>query len=85
MILVSKFMVHRAPPDKTYLSLGLLSHLRTVGSVLTKGARILSCNSQKERLDFLDLDFIVKVNLRNEFNFSNVHGIMNTSGLMQSK
>ena len=25
------------------------------------------------------------VHLRNEFNFSNVHGIMNTSGLVQSK
>ena len=29
MILVSKFMVHRALPDKTYLSLGLLSPLMT--------------------------------------------------------
>ena len=28
MILVSKFMVHRALSDKTYLSLGLLSPLR---------------------------------------------------------
>ena len=27
MILVSKFMVHRAPSNKTYLSLGLLSPL----------------------------------------------------------
>ena len=27
MILVSKFIVHRAFSDKTYLSLGLLSHL----------------------------------------------------------
>ena len=27
IILVSKFMVHRALPDKTYLSLGLLSPL----------------------------------------------------------
>ena len=27
MILVSKFMVHRALPDKTYFSLGLLSSL----------------------------------------------------------
>ena len=27
MILVSKFMVHRAPSDKTYLFLGLLSPL----------------------------------------------------------
>ena len=27
MILVSKFMVHRVLPDKTYLSLGLLSSL----------------------------------------------------------
>ena len=26
MIFVSKFMVHRALSDKTYLSLGLLSH-----------------------------------------------------------
>ena len=30
MILVSKFMVHRALSDKTYLSLGLLSPLREV-------------------------------------------------------
>ena len=29
MILVSKFMVHRALSDKTYLSLGLLSPLTT--------------------------------------------------------
>ena len=29
MILVSKFMFHRALSDKTYLSLGLLSPLRT--------------------------------------------------------
>ena len=28
MILVSKFMVHRALSDKTYLSLGLLSPLK---------------------------------------------------------
>ena len=28
MILVSKFMVHKALSDKTYLSLGLLSPLR---------------------------------------------------------
>ena len=26
-----------------------------------------------------------EVYLRNEFNFKNVHGIMNTSGLLQSK
>ena len=30
MILVSKFMVHRALSDKTYLLLGLLSPLRVV-------------------------------------------------------
>ena len=30
MILLSKFMVHRAFSDKTYLSLGLLSPLRAV-------------------------------------------------------
>ena len=30
MILVSKFMVHRALSDKTYLSLGMLSPLRQV-------------------------------------------------------
>ena len=29
MILVSKFMVHRALSDKTYLSLGLMSPLRS--------------------------------------------------------
>ena len=30
MILVSKFMVHRALSDKTYLSLGLLSPLKFI-------------------------------------------------------
>ena len=30
MILVSKFMVYRALSDKTYLSLGFLSPLRTL-------------------------------------------------------
>ena len=30
MILVSKFMVHRAVSDKTYLSFGLLSPLRSL-------------------------------------------------------
>ena len=30
MILVSKFMVHRALSDKTYLSLGLLSPLSLI-------------------------------------------------------
>ena len=30
MILVSKFMVHRALSDKTYLSLGLLSPLNVI-------------------------------------------------------
>ena len=34
MILVSKFMVHRALSDKTYLSLGLLSPLMTNGSLM---------------------------------------------------
>ena len=34
--LVSKFMVHRALSDKTYLSLGLLSPLRAVCSRRTK-------------------------------------------------
>ena len=29
MILVSKFMIHRALSDKTYLSLGLLSPLKS--------------------------------------------------------
>ena len=32
MILVSKFMVHRAHSDKTYLSLGLLSSLNLKGA-----------------------------------------------------
>ena len=31
------------------------------------------------------LPVILSVHLRNEFNFWNVHGIMNTSGLLQSK
>ena len=34
MILVSKFMVHRALSDKTYLSLGLLSPLTSIFSFL---------------------------------------------------
>ena len=34
MILVSKFMVHRALSDKTYLSLGLLSPLRTALNII---------------------------------------------------
>ena len=34
-ILVSKFMVHRALSDKTYLSLGLLSPLTNYSSVRT--------------------------------------------------
>ena len=33
MILVSKFMVHRALSDKTYLSLGLLSPLTIVNKI----------------------------------------------------
>ena len=33
MILVSKFMVHRAFSDKTYLLLGLLSPLRTTSFI----------------------------------------------------
>ena len=33
MILVSKFMVHRALSDKTYLSLGLMSSLIQVKSI----------------------------------------------------
>ena len=32
-ILVSKFMVHRALSDKTYLSLGLLSPLKTYAAI----------------------------------------------------
>ena len=40
MILVSKFMVHRALSDKTYLSLGLLSPLicEVVNATISKGA-----------------------------------------------
>ena len=37
MILVSKFMVHRALSDKTYLSLGLLSPLTIVAGVIRIG------------------------------------------------
>ena len=36
MILVSKFMVHRARSDKTYLSLGLLSPL----TIILQGCKI---------------------------------------------
>ena len=36
MILVSKFMVHRALSDKTYLSLGLLSPLTSLHSSVVK-------------------------------------------------
>ena len=34
---------------------------------------------------FILMDFPMHVDLRNAFNFQNVHGIMNTSGLLQSK
>ena len=37
MILVSKFMVHRALSDKIYLSLGLLSPLRSLFCPLLSG------------------------------------------------
>ena len=37
MILVSKFMVHRALSDKTYLSLGLLSPLRSLFFLFLSG------------------------------------------------
>ena len=33
---------------------------------------------------FAELWILVHVHLRNEFNFWNVHGIMTTSGLLQS-
>ena len=39
-ILVSKFMIHRALSDKRYLSLGLLSPLRTGASL---GKLLMSC------------------------------------------
>ena len=39
MILVSKFMVHRALSDKTYLKLGLLSPLTKVFNVGSSSAR----------------------------------------------
>ena len=39
MILVSKFMVHRALSDKTYLSLGLLSTLKLI-QLLPKSPKI---------------------------------------------
>ena len=42
MILVSKFMVHRALPDKTYLSLGLLSPLN-VDFVQIKSLQYSAC------------------------------------------
>ena len=40
------------------------------------------------RVKYLRMNFFSawpKLYLKNEFNFSNVHGIMNTSGLLQSK
>ena len=50
MILVSKFMVHRASSDKTYLSLGLLSplmclaqgHNADAGEARTRGPSVSS-------------------------------------------
>ena len=44
MILVSKFMVYRALSDKTYLSLGLLSPLKTGGS-LVQVESIVECST----------------------------------------
>ena len=43
MILVSKFMVHRALYDKTYLSLGLLSHLRVKSNGISKLYQLVQC------------------------------------------
>ena len=50
MILVSKFMVHRALSDKTYLSLGLLSALRftvstLIGALNCRMLMVSSCSS----------------------------------------
>ena len=42
MILVSKFMVQRAPSDKTYLSIGLLSPLKTVESIIKAPNKLMS-------------------------------------------
>ena len=42
MILVSKFMVHRALSDKTYLSLGLLSPLK-IWSLSRTVVRVRAC------------------------------------------
>ena len=44
MILVSKFMVHRALSDKTYLSFGLLSPLKLVTSLYSKRVTTLLVN-----------------------------------------
>ena len=43
MILVSKFMVHRALSDKTYLSLGLLSPLSCIMKVIYHITLFLKC------------------------------------------
>ena len=51
MILVSKFMVHRALSDKTYLSLGLLSPLSFTTTVQFQ----LQCESLK--IDLVALYF----------------------------
>ena len=43
MILVSKFMVHKALSDKTYLSLGLLSPLTVVMLMYYTPSHFLTC------------------------------------------
>ena len=48
MILVSKFMVHRAFSDKTYLSLGLLSPLNQNFKYKTQSGNSL-CPLQQQR------------------------------------
>ena len=49
MILVSKFMVHRALSDKTYLSLGLLSPLIIIINWLHVKSLHASVNNVKTR------------------------------------
>ena len=57
MILVSKFMVHKALSDKTYLSLGLLSSLRNNMCTISEAVLPINNNEQWSDLTFnLPLD-----------------------------
>ena len=54
MLLVSKFMIHRALSDKTYLSLGLLSPLTTKHNCLAVSPFSWVCMEKKNNFNELE-------------------------------